>query len=140
MAALAIVHREEIIEKLSQGKFLKNVAAELNTTPSVISDVLHSDPVYKKARKIGAEVRLSEQYQAIESAPDMLSVARAREGFRAAAWFAEREFPETWGQKQEITHNLPNGPLFSINVVANTPMVQCDTPELPAINGESERK
>ena len=32
----------------------------------------------------------------------MADVSRAREGFKAAAWFAEREFPHRWGRTDKL--------------------------------------
>lgn len=104
MTALAILHREEIITQVAQGRLLKQVAADLGITHAAISQQLAQDPEYKTAREIGAEARLENEYERIEAAPDALTLARARETFRAASWFAEREFPARWGQKSQVTN------------------------------------
>lgn len=105
MTAVAIQHREQIIEQVRQGRHLQLIADDYSVTPGAISQYLSQDPEYKAARENGAEIRLEHQYQKIDTADDALNLARAREGFRAAAWFAEREFPHRWGAKQQIEHS-----------------------------------
>lgn len=101
MTAIAIQRREEIIQQVAQGRLLKQVAADLGITHAAISQQLAQDPEYRAAREIGAEARLENEYENIQAASDSLTLARARETFRAASWFAEREFPARWGAKQE---------------------------------------
>ena len=103
MPAVAVIHRELVLERVASGAMLKSIAVELNVTPGAISNALCRDPEYIAAREIGAEVRLEEQYEAIVSASEQTAISRAREGFRAAAWFAEREFPHRWGQHTQVT-------------------------------------
>ena len=50
---------------------------------------------------------------ALESANDPLNLARARETWKAATWFAEREFPERWGQSNKLT--VTNEPLSKVD-------------------------
>jgi hypothetical protein len=50
----------------------------------------------------------------VQTASDPLSLARARESLRSAQWELERLFSRLYGQKQEVTHNLPQGPLVTI--------------------------
>ena len=102
--AVAIRYRDLILKDLQDGKFVRDIADELNVTIPAISQYLANDPEYVAARESGAERRLAEQYRALEGAAEPLSLARARETFRAASWFAEREFPHRWGQKSEVTH------------------------------------
>ncbi len=113
MTAVAILHRDEIIHQVREGVALRLIADGLNVTPAAISQHLASDPEYRQAREHGAEIRLEDKYQEIDAADDTLKLARAREGFRAAAWFAEREFPHRWGVKQELTH-VASGPLINV--------------------------
>lgn len=99
MTAIAIRYRAEIIRQVSTGELLLHIAEKLGCSPAAISQQLAKDPEYRQARETGAELRLEKQYQALVEADDHLKVARAREAFRAAAWFAEREFPERWAGK-----------------------------------------
>lgn len=102
MAATAIIERDSIIQQVAAGALLKTVAQRLGVTPAAISQYLSKDREYLAARENGALARLEDQYQAINESDDALNLARAREGFRAASWFAEREFPDRWGAKQQI--------------------------------------
>lgn len=109
MTSVAIARKAEILELVQQGAMLKSVATMLGVTPAAISNQLHADPDYRKAREIGAEVRLEEQFEEIQNATGKDSVSRAREGFKAAAWFAEREFPGRWGQRTTVDVNVNIG-------------------------------
>ena len=107
--AVAVTQRSEIIQRLNAGEFISDIARSFSVTPSALIQQLSGDPEYKAAREAGAEVRLTGHYSGIGLANDVLSLARAREGFKAASWFAEREFPERWGQKgASITINTTN--------------------------------
>src|SRR3989337_1657635 len=98
MTALAIIHKQEIIEQVEQGMFLDDIARQLGITPAAISKQLKDDDDYIAAREAGVEARLEQQYRAITEAQSMTTISRGREGFRAASWFAEREFPQRWGR------------------------------------------
>jgi len=104
MTALALLHREEVIEQVRAGKRLIDIAKGLGlTSHAAISLVLSKDPEYQLAREIGAESRLEQRETELEASQDPLTLARARELLSHARWRAEREFPHRWGQKQEVT-------------------------------------
>ena len=121
MTAIAIQHRDEIIAKVASGEMLNKVASDLDIVPSNISKHLADDPEYKKAREIGAELRLHLAYSRIEDIADLGvsesgeivgltqeqgNLARVRESaLRGAQWFAEREFPDRWGGKPTVVIN-----------------------------------
>jgi transposase-like protein len=50
----------------------------------------------------------------IRTAMSPLELARAREELSGWVKVAERRDPSAWAQKQEVTHNLPQGPLVTI--------------------------
>lgn len=102
--AIAIIHRDAIIQQVAQGVMLKRIAADLNISSAAISQYLAHDPEYIAAREHGAAARLENKYEEMEGADDMLKLARARECFKAASWFAEREFSHRWGAKQVNTN------------------------------------
>ena len=104
MTALALIHKQSIVERIAQGEYMKDIAASLNVSPAAISQVLAKDPDYSAARECGIKVKLEKYQGDIDTAPDALNLARAREAFRAQSWIAERECPSRWGNKQEITH------------------------------------
>lgn len=113
--AVAIVNRDAIIEQVAQGKMLTVIARDLGIAAPNISKHLADDEDYKLARAIGAELRLHLAYERMEqcAAGERVideesgiatlqagNLARAREAaFRAAAWFAEREFPDRWAPR-----------------------------------------
>jgi hypothetical protein len=66
----------------------------------------------------------------LQTAADPLSLARAREALRSAQWELERLFSRLYGQKQEVTHNLPNGPLINIQLSGQSVVtLQQDAPQ-----------
>ena len=112
-APMAVQHREKILDLMSQGKMVSEVAESLGVTGPALSMQLASDPAYQAARQHGAQARLDQQYLAIIGSEDALTLARAREGWRAASWFAEREFPERWGMSNKLT--VQNDPLSQVD-------------------------
>ena len=110
--AVAVLQKDKIIQHMASGGLLSQISATLGVSPAAISQVLANDPKYIEARLNGVHVRLDTQYQRMEEADDALNLARARECWKAATWFAEREFPERWGQKQQIEHK---GAILQIN-------------------------
>lgn len=99
--AVAVIHKKTIQERIAAGEYMKDIAADLGVSPAAISQVLSKDPEYLAARESGIESRLEKYQKDIDTAADQLNLARAREGFRAQAWRAERECPQRWGVKQD---------------------------------------
>jgi hypothetical protein len=134
MTAIAIIHREEIISRVAAGHFLAHIAADIGITPGGVCAQLHNQPDYIKAREMGALVRLENQYQAINEAQDQVAISRAREGFRAAAWFAEREFPERYGGKSaQVIVNVNTLALGDVGRVSDL-LVLAGAPALKSID------
>ena len=102
---IGTVHREQILHDIERGKYVKDVADELGVTVSAITMALTPDPRYLKAREAGLERKLETYQENIDSAPDGLALARAREGFRAASWRCEREHQSRWGRDPMIAIN-----------------------------------
>lgn len=100
MTAVAVLHREEIIEQVAQGVRLIDIARRYGlTTHATISQTLSKDPEYIAARESGLEARLETRESEVEQADDQLTLARARELLGHARWRCEREMPERWGGK-----------------------------------------
>ena len=57
---------------------------------------------WKRVQVLRALIRKEDGDEQIETAPDALSLARARELLKSAQFDLERLDPNTWGQKQEI--------------------------------------
>lgn len=103
MTAIAIQHREEILQDLAQGKRLYEIAPKLGiSSPNSISKVLKDDPAYRDAIESGWERKLDTVEQKIESAVDQVDVSRARALWSAYSWRAGVEVPHRWGQKQQV--------------------------------------
>lgn len=99
MAALAIERRSEIIERLQTGERVNEIAASFGITGPAITQYLSHDPEYQAARESGTERILDKAEDAIDRAEDPLSLARARESWKAKSWRAEREFAHRWGAR-----------------------------------------
>lgn len=106
MTAIAIQRRDEIIQNLASGLRLSEIAPIIGVCTNALSKALKSDPDYRAAIETGFHVRLDKAEQDIEAARAMVDVTRAGTKFKALAWRAEREFPETWGQKSQVTVNM----------------------------------
>jgi len=103
MTAVAILHRETILQRIAAGERLSDIAPTLGvSSPNAISKVLKNDPEYRNAIEAGFHRRLDVAEDAIKESTDNVDVARARARFQSVAWRAEREFPETWGQHQTL--------------------------------------
>lgn len=140
MTAIAILHRDEIIAQVAQGTMLNRIAENLGISAPNISKHLADDPEYLQARETGAELRLHLAYSRMEECAEGETIvnedgsrdrvagklAHARDAaFKAAAWFAEREFPGRWGAKQEIKHT-GGAPALQITIVSHSPAALVD--------------
>ena len=104
MASIALQHREKIIESISQGQRLTDIAHALGYKDhSAIVHRLKDDPEYLVAREVGAEARLEARESDLEAASSSVTVARADRLLGHARWRCEREFPARWGAKQQMT-------------------------------------
>jgi len=118
MTAIALQHRKEVIQRISAGETLDKIADSLGVAAPNISKHLATDPEYQAARELGTELRLLRSTNKLASVaakgfdqqsgePIGLSkaqgnLARVIEAeLRANQWFAEREFPDRWGQRQQ---------------------------------------
>ena len=101
--SVALRNKSQIIDALEEGKLLRQISAQNGVSKQALSQALMDDPAYERAKFLGMRSRMEEQYEAIINAQDAIDIARAREAFRAASWFAEREYPAQWGNKQTIT-------------------------------------
>jgi hypothetical protein len=102
---LPVVNLDEqtVFDRIRAGEHASQIAAELGLHKSAISHRYRQNPEYLEARLSGAENRLEQAEIEIRAADDPLTLARAREVFRAVAWRCEREFPARWGQSHHLT-------------------------------------
>lgn len=101
--AIAQLDAQVLIDRISAGAFLRDLAAETGIDKRRLSEFLRKHPDYPAAKECAIECQLDDAQQAIQTAQEQADIARAREMFRAAAWRAEREVPERWAPRQHIT-------------------------------------
>lgn len=118
MSTVASIHREQILERLSRGEYLKDIAHSLGVTGQAISQQLSDDPEYQQAREQGMAERLDTAHNLLsevtenraidkEDALYQLTLARIREiGIKRLEWRAEREFPRRWAAKTEHKQDM----------------------------------
>lgn len=111
MTAIAVVHKTEILERISKGEKIADIAKDFGISQPAISKALLDDPEWIEARKAGALSRIERWEKEIEEIgadSNSVMLGRAREMLSHARWRAEREFPQTWGQQKQ-TINIING-------------------------------
>ena len=102
MTALAILHKEEILNRVSQGERLSSIAISLGISKQAISSQLTNDPDYQAAYQSFHDARLDNAEGLLESATDQIDIARARELWKAYSWRAER-LDRRYAAKQEAS-------------------------------------
>ena len=102
MTSLAILHKEEILNRVSQGERLSSIAISLGISKQAISSQLTNDPDYQAAYQSFHDARLDNAEGLLESATDQLDIARARELWKAYSWRAER-LDRRYAAKQEAS-------------------------------------
>ena len=94
-----------VLERYLHGEELATIAADLGVHPKALNYHLLKDHVREAWRQAQVAVSLAEKQEAegvLKSAPDALSLGRAREVLRSAQWDLERLEHRLFGQKQEV--------------------------------------
>lgn len=107
--AIAIIHKQEIIEQLNAGQRLSDIAQGLGISHQAISKQLKDDDDYIAAMDASLDVRMDQREDEMEGANDQVAVARARELLSHARFRAERLAPKRWGKvetNQQVNLNL----------------------------------
>jgi predicted transcriptional regulator len=102
MTALAILHKESILDQIRAGHRLSKIAADLGISKQAINNQLGSDPEYQAAYQSFHDARLDAAEQALESASEQIDIVRAREVWKAYSWRAER-LDKRYAAKQELS-------------------------------------
>ena len=105
--SLSTVTPELILKRVARGDLLREIGADYNCDHSAISHYVKANidsVTWQQAKEHAIEARLERTLAEMESAPDMLTLARSRESARLWCWRAEREHPHRWGVRQQITH------------------------------------
>jgi hypothetical protein len=137
VALLEPEEREEVvvaaIKRYLQGESVAALSAELNVSRGTIYNWMLGDLGPGHYTNLVTQMlvtRVRRADEMLETAEDPLNIARAREMARFARMDLERRRPHLYGQKQEVTHRAPDGPVISI-VLASAP------PQPVLIEGDS---
>ena len=103
MTAVAIIHREEILEQVRAGYILREIAPQYGVSPQAIHKQLRNDPEYRAALPVQANSMIEESKEATWGAREQIDIARAREMSRFAFRYAEAVDPGTWAPHSHVT-------------------------------------
>lgn len=100
----------DALNSLPAGESTDSIAARHNIPGPTLRAWLLADEsldnAANSARRSFLSFELSLRASDIDNAADPLTLARAREAFRAWAWIAERREARLYGMKQEVTHEV----------------------------------
>ena len=109
MTAIAIQHREQIIQRMAKGEPITAIALSLGYADhSGIVHRLDSDPEYKAALRSGIIGKIEKREGELERAQDNVTVTRSDRLLGHARWWAERLDPDRFGQRTHMT--IETGP------------------------------
>lgn len=98
--------RSEVIlsvpEAIRNGKTTRQIAEQHQIPLSTLQAWIVGNPEVEEARGAMIASELCIRMGEIDDAQDPLGLARAREGFKAWSWIAERRESRLYGQKQEV--------------------------------------
>jgi len=138
MTSVAVEHRDEIIQRMSKGEAITNIARSLGyASHTGIINRLSEDPEYQAALKAGIIAKLEQREKDLESASENVTVTRADRLLGHTRWWAERINPAQFGQRSHVTveHVGDLGErlrkarerIIEGECVVETPMLQRDT-------------
>lgn len=119
------------LEEYRAGATLQQIATKHSVTKEAIYAWLLGNLGGSQHTDIVTEAltsRIAKADELLESADNPLTLARARELCRFYRMDLERRRPHLYGQKQEVTHRLPDGPVISINCLVAPPASQQSLP------------
>ena len=89
-------------EEIIKGRTVREVAEQHGIPVSTLKSWVLGDTAVENARGVVIDSELTLRMEAIDVADDPLALARAREGFRAWAWIAERREARLYGQQTSV--------------------------------------
>jgi hypothetical protein len=100
-----------IPDAILAGETVSEVAAKHNIPQSTLYSWVMGDPSTENARAKMIAAELMAKISDIQEAGDPLELARAREGFRAWSWIAERREARLYGQQTsvKVEHSIDLG-------------------------------
>ncbi len=102
--------RDKVIEDAKQrildGHTIAQIAESHSIAPRTLRYWLSSlGEEYNELRRAWIDNMLSEAYEEINDAQDVLPLARAREKWKAVTWYAERRDRQRYGVQQQTANN-----------------------------------
>lgn len=119
IASLTEDKRKELIESVLHRALndekLADIAKDIGVSRSGINQALlkYSEEEWKSVQSARALTELQSAEQELETAPDMLTVSRARERLRSAQWQLERLHRRLFGQQDQA---VSGGSAVQINI------------------------
>ena len=110
MTAIAILHKDEILKRVTKGDKISTIGESFGVSQQAISKQLLKDPEWVEARMSGALARIEhweKEVEKIDPDTNQVMLGRAKEMLSHARWRAEREFPSQWGGAK-ININVTN--------------------------------
>lgn len=122
---------EDAKQLILQDQSIDQIAAKHGISHSTLYLWLHAlGDEYKALREAWLDGMLLEAGELLKHADDPLSLARGRELWRRATWYAERRDRARYGDSVQVEHVTQ--PILNINIVAGSQHAAV----LPAIEGE----
>jgi len=118
--------KEDAYKRLEIGETTDAIAASHNVPGSTLRYWLLNDPKANAARLSLVHAEMARTLDDMKEAAHPLALARAREEFRAWSWLAERRHPDLYGQKQEVTHKVPEPLKIVVSAQQTAPFVTFD--------------
>ena len=99
---------QDALNRLDRGETTDNIAKSHKVEPRTLRAWLLVDcpqeADHQRARCIAEN--LQNELENIASATEQIPLARARDGFKAWSWIAERRLPHLFAPKQDVTVNI----------------------------------
>lgn len=93
---------QSVPEAILKGETPAEIAQRHGISASTIKSWIIGHPEIEAARGEYISREIAERSEEIDNAQDPMSLARAREGFKAWSWIAERREHRLFAQKQEV--------------------------------------
>ena len=100
---------ESVIMRYLADEKVGDIAASYGVSHSAMNRWLmsHAEDIWQKALVARAQTLKEQAEDELETAPDALSLARARERLRSSQWALERIHHRIYGPKQYVEHSAP---------------------------------
>ena len=108
MTSIALIHKQEILDRLAKGDRLSEIAQQYNISKQAISKQLKNDPDYLDVKEESFEARMEQREKELESAETMVDITRASTLLKHTCWLAERECARRWGRDNSVNIQINN--------------------------------